>query len=887
MRTVLFANRNQALAFRKSHARDHAWSFEATVSGVDAWVQGLWSLWGDGRSFASKSQRMIAFLHVLENHPELGLPATFGMASLLVKLADEVLGSVEFERVLSCDARVDAHRESLVAAIRYYEDALFRADLVDGGRMCALLAMQPDISCRDAACVRGFHPTAAQERLIESFFEGGVSYENAPSTIGRVSDEVRVRFAFPSGRYAEPFLLARCLEDCVCNGRVLVTAKSPIDTYDSVASALKRAGVSCSANARRPWTNSDFGRAYVSSVSIVRSDALDRASCADFLLNPFSGVSPEAAYSFDASMRRDRLMKKESCLERLRLLSRPFEYFEELVSSVDADALLDYFADCACASYADGASEAEQLDAIRVLREVMAAARKIGAGERAVAALLDHASVGVSRKNCPGQRADVHFVSMYGVESVEERLWPTVVMCDMDNVSFPVRQADDAAWSFADELGIARPRQALSDLRRAFSQAASCARGELIVERCLNDASADPTYPCAAVEEFVDCYRADPTDASEIDNRYALPPCFAESVLERGEEGLYANAAVEGRPQPLCGEVAPAHLDAVESDGAKSLIVLPRETSCGIVSAPCFSASQIESYLECPQKWFALRRLRLDELDEGFGAVEMGDFSHGVLDDFYRRFQSEYDAKLTEPMLPQARALMGQVIDEHARRQYDMKPSSNRLVPIDEFEQRELDELSGRLMSYLDREAALLPDFSPYAFEFEIPASNAVEYAGYHIMGKIDRIDVDARGRAIVIDYKSSLSSDYDLYERRGKDEVVLREGKVQTLIYAQAVRRLLGFDVVGALYVSYGRSPKASGAIDNSVEPVFIPGLRANTCVYRGEFGSEFSSLLDATEERIGRALDRLVAGRIEAAPASSGACSYCPEISCRQRRG
>ncbi len=107
------------------------------------------------------------------------------------------------------------------------------------------------------------------------------------------------------------------------------------------------------------------------------------------------------------------------------------------------------------------------------------------------------------------------------------------------------------------------------------------------------------------------------------------------------------------------------------------------------MSAPCFSASQIESYLECPQKWFALRRLRLDELDEGFGAVEMGDFSHGVLDDFYRRFQSEYDAKLTEPMLPQARALMGQVIDEHARRQYDMKPSSNRLVPIDEFEQRE------------------------------------------------------------------------------------------------------------------------------------------------------------------------------------------------------
>ena len=315
--------------------------------------------------------------------------------------------------------------------------------------------------------------------------------------------------------------------------------------------------------------------------------------------------------------------------------------------------------------------------------------------------------------------------------------------------------------------------------------------------------------------------------------------------------------------------------------------MLPREGKGGkVVFDPCFSASQIESYLECPQKWFALRRLRLDELDEGFGAVQMGDFSHNVFEAFYRRFQSEVAPKVTPDSLGRAREIMEDVIVKHAEEQYAMKPSSNRLVPVDAFERRELEELGSKLVSFLDREALLLPSFSPYALEFEIPATNAVEYAGYRVMGKIDRIDVDDRGRAIIIDYKSSLSSDYDLYESQKKGGS-LQEGKVQTLVYAQALRRMLGLEIVGALYVGYGRSPKVSGALDRSIEPAEVAGLRAQTCVYRGDFGDEFSSLLDATEERIAVSLDRLMEGRIEARPSSPKACAYCPEISCPKRKG
>ena len=69
----------------------------------------------------------------------------------------------------------------------------------------------------------------------------------------------------------------------------------------------------------------------------------------------------------------------------LRSLSRSFEFFEELAASVDADALLDYFSDFAYAMQEDVLA-AEQLEAVRVLRDVMASARMVGAESRTCAA---------------------------------------------------------------------------------------------------------------------------------------------------------------------------------------------------------------------------------------------------------------------------------------------------------------------------------------------------------------------------------------------------------------------------------------------------------------------------------------------------------------------
>ncbi|MDO4590206.1 MAG: PD-(D/E)XK nuclease family protein [Slackia sp.] len=889
MRTVLFAQAAQALAFRRAHASaDDALSFGTAVSSVGEWVAATWRLWGDGRPLANDVQRIAAATAALKDPSLAGIARTAGMARLVVRLADEVLGSAEWDALVAGEVSVDGRHEPLVRALRMYESALGGAGLIDAGRACAVLAASPYALRRGDAVVYDCQLSAGRKRLVLAWFSSLEYRESVEARIERAPEGVEVRFAFPSGRYAEPFVIVDAIERFHADGPVLLTSADPLRLYDDIASACMKRGLSLAVRARRAFYESDLGRALHAACRIVDAEAVDARACADFLLNPFSGVTQGEAYAFDAALRADRLVDKNNCLERLRAASSAFASFEALAAMDDAcEAALARIESSVRTIDADEAYYAEQEGALSCVRSCFDAARAMGLTRFDEARMLEYVRFDVSRTQ-NAHLCDALIVDARRVEEAWAQPWATVFMCDMDNRSFSVKSADDAASALAAALGVARDRPVLLDLRRSFVAALAQARVRVVIERRLNDESADPTYPAATVEEFVDCYRNDPTDASEIDNAYALPPCLMEGLIERGEEALYENAAVRDEPQHMRAPVNGSRASgSFVSGAAAGLLVLPRVGRRGVqVSDPCFSASQVESYLECPRKWFSLRRLRLDELDEGFGALEMGDFSHGVLEDFYRRFQQSVARKVSVDTEGEARSLMREVIQEHGCAQFSKCPSSARLVPVTVFEQREVEELSEKLVGYLDREKDLLPEFAPYAFEYEIPVEGAVDYAGCKLMGKIDRIDVDGRGRAVIIDYKSSLSADYDLYEPQSKGGA-LRQGKVQTLMYAQAIRRLLGLEVVGALYVSYGRSPKVSGALSCEVEPLHVPGLRAETCVYRGDYGPGFHALLDGVEQRIAQALARLMDGCVEAAPATSRACSHCPALSCPQRKG
>lgn len=892
---VLLPTYAEALSYRKRVAAEAGPRalFGVTVATFPAWIADLWELFGDGRVIASPLEVEALSASLCSKDPaaagcarvvtaclqSAGIPA-FDEACARAKRGEDCGVTFAQARVLRLcadvrDALRDTGRVLVGEALKILPDAM-------PSRPLRLL-----VECSS--------PLSAQQR---AFLEACplISYEvrMAPGGGGihRAPEGVLVRFAFPSGRYAEP----ATLRDILCaegHEGAFVACKEPLSLFEKLAPALAEAGLSCAVRAGVPFAQTDFGRAMLSLRRFLVSDAWRSGDLADYLLSPFSGFSVEGAYSIDAQVRGNRLIDRESITASLREKSRLFEAMEDIATERDADILLGELEDAVRSMVKrPEAWRREQLAAMASLRDVASAARLANLDMEGVVDLLAHSSVDASRSLDVGDDgrsrgsdfsafpADVVFADYRHAMSFPSASCYIAVACDLTSAAFPASDSDDAATTLLAKLGIFPDDDALSRMRRSFTALLAAPRKTFLVVRCLNDENADPTYPAAVLEEFIDCYREDPSATDDIKNPFMLPACLQEGIVERGEETLVENAAMAGGDLPC--EMVELPAPGEVSASKRSLVVLPRVVAGQVVDEPCLSPSQIESYLECPYKWFAQRRLRLEGLDEGFGPLQMGDFAHSALKSFYTHFQEEVAPKVTRGTIDSARAIMRDVLDRHESHQYDLKPSDNRLVPTTELERRDVDSLKRKLLDYLDYEAELLPTFHPAYLEYNVAEGATAEYAGHLLVGTADRIDVDDEGHAVVLDYKASVSPEHELAVREEG-----RLGKVQALIYAQVARRMLGLNPVGALYVCYGKRCAVTGAYDATVlESPHLPSMRHDKCEFAPRDGESFADLLDRTEEAIARGVERMLSGDVRPDPSSPHACTWCPVLSCAERR-
>lgn len=478
-------------------------------------------------------------------------------------------------------------------------------------------------------------------------------------------------------------------------------------------------------------------------------------------------------------------------------------------------------------------------------------------------------------------RAQVRFVSLADASVLRPGGYDAVLFADVDLDSYPLSHEEGPLATLTTELrrdGVSLEPAAL--LRVRFGRAMQATSGPVALARVTHDRQARECYPAAVWTEL----RAHAEAAGA-----AKPTCVGEGDIIAD----FDPAAGEGLKRERVTCEAPQHL----SDEAIPYLVLRRRDGEG-ENAPLVprltSASQIEAYSTCPLCWFVSYRVKPQSIDAGFGNMEKGNFVHDVLEHLHARLPQEGMERVTPENLPRAQELLHEVFDETLAEHAGKRGTEGPLVPLSPVEERQVAEILPQLEGVLAYESEALAPFAPRYLEFTFNELK-VEYAGWPLGGRIDRVDVDAENRAVVIDYKHRTGvEEFKLADPTVRDEesgtAPIDDPRwlpphTQTLIYAQAMRRALDLDTRAALYFSTkGGKPALRGAasaelLEEERGDGRIPGLKKG---FPGEGGSmDFDVLLDRVEAGIAERLRELEAGNVAAVdPASVQAaharCSY-----------
>ncbi len=808
----------------------------------------------------------------------------------------------------------------------------------NGGEVVVLLA-------REQAAMR--------EELAAAFDARGVLFEAAPLGEGAAAPQAAsksaaqptfVEVAGPHAR-AHAYVdaideLVKTCEDAAVDGgvtasadpvRVLVVSARAPQLFGGLAARLAARHIAAETTEFTAFSQSIAGRQFAALANLIeRMKAADEGTASktewwpapeltDWIYGPLSGADAASARTFDKNMRLSRgktttavkslLQSVQGQVRGTRKAASDDNWFKNVpcvvsdvfqalwrdkpVTALKAMlAVAEALPDRALGGL-DGQARRQAETALlrHAIDILMNDARALDVSQAATVPVLDGVRTKVDKRSAAydyetyevdrAPRAQVRFTSLADAAALRPDSYDAVLFADVDLDSYPLSHEEGPLATLAAELdrgGVTLEPAAL--LRVRFGRAMQAARGPVVLARVTHDRQARECYPAAVWTEL----------------RAHAEAAGAAKVACVGEGGIVADfdpAAGEGIECKRVACEAPQHL----SEAAVPYLVLRRRDGEG-ENAPLVprltSASQIEAYSTCPLCWFVSYRVKPQSIDAGFGNMEKGNFVHDVLEHLHARLPQEGMERVTPENLPRAQELLREVFDETLVEHASKRGNEGPLVPLSAVEERQVAEILPQLEGVLAYEAEALAPFAPRYLEFAFNELK-VEYAGWSLGGRIDRVDVDAENRAVVIDYKHRTGvEEFKLADPTVRDEesgtAPIDDPRwlpphTQTLIYAQAMRRALDLDTRAALYFSTkGGKPALRGAasaelLEEERGDGRIPGLKKG---FPGEGGSmDFDALLDRVEAGIAERLRELEAGNVAAVdPASAQAaharCSY-----------
>lgn len=772
----------------------------------------------------------------------------------------------------------------------------------------------------------GVGPEAPRVREL-SRLQGTLFRVGEPG-VALVPSEGAVRLLLPAGPIAEPEVLAEEVVRLSGLGARSIVLTSPRvrESFSALAPKLVARGIGMRARVGCSVGETTAGKAFLSFSSLVFSleqlcatwpegDELGSMAwwppvgAVDFLLNGLSGVDHDVACMLDRSWRGNRRLTPMQVLRDLTNRKNLPDFTVAAVNALrkgyvgTAAHQLEMGIEARLAQEPSMQGEQPLRSALSVLHSVEGVTQVVRdlarSGPEPADSALTQESFDLICRVCSAAHVSLRVEARAGDDaplveamtigqaaSLAPASVDALVLQGLTTANYPLRDADDAATAFMEKLGMACVRRdPLASSRASLAGALRCARSYVSFERVTHGASGDDAYPSVMATELAGCYG----DAGESSPKEGgvLPR------LVRAEGLVGENLAASGLAPVAVDAERPAPAGGIDPS-LSGLIVVPRihghEVFSNVLS---LSATQIECYLECPYKWFSLKRMGLRGLDAGCGPVEAGLFAHGVLEELHRRLIDEAEqgmgpGRVTPENLRHAISVLDEVVDER------VSSKANELVAHTAAEGSQAGYIRRDLEQLLRFESTRLQGFRPVLLEqvFGLACEHSCDYAGCSFEGAIDRVDVDDAGQALVIDYKNrsrkSLYEEYRLFADEKPKEYVLPR-HVQALIYAQVARRSFGLDVVGALYFGTKGAPTIMGAL---TDPAFdrvaaiSERLRPFCTVPAPALGIEsFASLLDRTEELVGKRIERLRAGDVEANPVDADACTWCPVTVCERR--
>ena len=663
----------------------------------------------------------------------------------------------------------------------------------------------------------------------------------------------------------------------------------------------------------------------------------------DYLISPISGISVERAWMLDKSWRGNRTLYATRVLETLSKAAMSSRLCAETIKNLElgrigsaAQRIIEYLS----AGTSDEQSEAAQSkeltlqslqnqESLKVMNKIVSSAQELHEAGlkltpqtlKSFIELCKDQAVMMPVSNGVQSDIQVLIAPVSQAHSFEPHSFDAVIFQGMDTLNFGVKASDGALQEFVRHASKMPKVSEFARYQRDFYTALTTASTSVAFEKV----EQKDAFNAVALSEVKACYPKD----------YAK-----KTGVARGEEEVLVNLLPQATDPERVAELPTIESGEIDPK-LKNIVVLPRHLTRetleqelqGLIEVsreglPLLSASQIETYLECPYKWFTQRRIKISQVDTEFAPMQIGTFIHRVLELTHATLLAEaLGCDVTDVDLAVESALLQDIPGsritsdnlDHAKQVLDScfaqvwdeqfnninRASSNELIPHSVQERKQVENIREDLKNLLEFEASHFIGYQPRFFELRFGREeNVVEYAGAQFTGSIDRVDINAHGQALIIDYKHKATKDLKAYSAKLSLDSELSKDilprHVQSAIYAQIMRKQLTkykLEPVAAIYLgtkeqkdkpSFALAGMATEAATEHIWNIHPEDkkLRDQAVMVVSQNSAEFADYLDAWESLIAQKVQAMLSGDVRANPCDKDACKYCPVKLCGKRR-